>query len=62
MLICLDKKDCLDILELEKNFIESAAIYKFNMKKIEVSQPIRHEYMQKQEYQLSDIYCRFFSV
>ena len=51
MLTCLDKKDFLDILELEKNVIESAAIDKFSMKKTEVTQTIHQEYMQMQEYQ-----------
>ena len=51
MLTCIDKKDLFDILELEKNVIESIAIDKFSMKKTEVSQPINQEEMQKQEYQ-----------
>ena len=51
MLTCLDKKDCLDILDLEKNVVESVKIDKFCMKKTVVSQPIYHEYMQMQEYQ-----------
>ena len=50
MLICLDKKDCLDILDLEKNVIESAPIDNFSMKKIEVSQHI-HKDMHMQEFQ-----------
>ena len=51
MLTCLDKKDCLDILDLEKNVVESVKIDKFCMKKTVVSQPIYHQYMQMQEYQ-----------
>ena len=62
MLTCLDKKDCLDILDLEKNVMESVKIDKFCMKKTEASQPIYQEYIQMQEFQLSDIYCISFSI
>ena len=62
MLTCFDKKDLLDILDLEKNVVESVKIDKFCMKKTEVSQPIYHEYMQMQEYQWSNIYCISFSI
>ena len=51
MLTFLDKKDFLDILDLEKNVVESVKIDKFCMKKTVVSQPIYHQYMQMQEYQ-----------